>query len=108
MIRFLFLGLIRDRHRSLFPAIVVALGVMLTVVLHAWLSGVIGDSIEFTARFSTGHVKVMTSAYAENINQLPNDLALLNADKLLDSIKREFPEIEWSERIYFAGTCGCS
>jgi putative ABC transport system permease protein len=103
MIRFLFLGLIRDRQRSLFPVIVVALGVMLTVVLHAWLSGVIGDSIEFTARFATGHVKIMTSAYAENINQLPNDLALLDAGKLLDSIEREFPEIEWNERIYFAG-----
>ena len=103
MIKFLLLGLLRDRYRSLFPAIVVALGVMLTVVLHAWLSGVIGDSIEFTARFSTGHIKIMTSAYAENISQLPNDLALLNAGKLMDSIKKEFPEISWSERIYFAG-----
>jgi putative ABC transport system permease protein len=103
MIRFLFLGLIRDRHRSMFPIIVVALGVMLTVVLHAWLTGVFGDSIEFTARFSTGHVKIMTSAYAENINQLPNDLALLNATKLLDTIKNEYPEISWNERIYFAG-----
>jgi putative ABC transport system permease protein len=103
MIRFLFLGLIRDRQRSLFPVVVVALGVMLTVVLHAWLSGVIGDSIEFSARFATGHVKIMSSAYAENINQLPNDLALLDAGKLLDSIEREFPEIEWNERIYFAG-----
>ena len=103
MIKFLLLGLLRDRYRSLFPAIVVALGVMLTVVLHAWLSGVIGDSIEFTARFSTGHIKIMTSAYAENISQLPNDLALMNASKLMDSIKKEFPEISWSERIYFAG-----
>jgi putative ABC transport system permease protein len=103
MIKFLFLGLIRDRHRSLFPAVVVALGVMLTVVLHAWLSGVIGDSIEFAARFTTGHVKVMTSAYAENISQLPNDLALLNAAKLFGTIKKEFPDMSWSERIYFAG-----
>ena len=103
MIKFLLLGLIRDRHRSLFPAIVVALGVFLTVVLHAWLTGVFGDSIEFTARFSTGHVKVMTSAYAENITQLPNDLALLNANKLIDTIRKEFPEISWSERIYFGG-----
>jgi putative ABC transport system permease protein len=103
MIKFLFLGLIRDRHRSLFPVIVVALGVMLTVVLHAWLSGVIGDSIEFTARFATGHVKVMTAAYAENINQLPNDLALLDATKLIDTIKKEYPGLSWSQRIYFAG-----
>jgi putative ABC transport system permease protein len=103
MIRFLFLGLIRDRHRSQFPLIVVALGAMLAVVFHAWLSGVFGDSIEFTARFSTGHVKVMTQAYAENINQLPNDLAILDAGKLMDSLKSEFPDMEWSQRIYFGG-----
>jgi putative ABC transport system permease protein len=103
MIKFLFTGLIRDRQRSQFPIIVIALGVFLTVVLHAWLTGVFGDSIEMTARFSTGHVKVTTAAYAENINQFPNDLALLDAGKLLDTLRAEFPEMKWSERIYFAG-----
>lgn len=103
MIKFLLTGLIRDSHRSKFPVIVVALGVMLTVLFHAWLSGVIGESIELTAHFSTGHVKVMTSAYAENISQLPNDLAILDAGRLLDTLGAEFPYISWCERIYFAG-----
>ncbi len=103
MIKFLLLGLIRDRHRSQFPVMIVSLGVMLTVVFHSWLSGVIGESIEFTARFSTGHVKVMTAAYAENIDQVPNDLAILNSGILLDSLEKEFPEMTWSERIYFGG-----
>jgi len=103
MIRFLLKGLLRDRHRSLLPIIVVALGVMLTVVFHSWLTGVLGDSIEFNARFTTGHVKVMTKAYAENISQMPNDLALLNATKLMDSLKSDFPEMDWVERIHFAG-----
>lgn len=103
MIRFLLKGLLRDRHRSLLPVIVVALGVMLTVVFHSWLTGVLGDSIEFNARFTTGHVKVMTSAYAENMSQMPNDLALLNTTKLIGSLKSEFPEMDWVERIHFAG-----
>jgi putative ABC transport system permease protein len=103
MIKFLFTGLLRDRQRSLFPVIVVALGVMLTVVFHAWLSGVMGDSIEITARFSTGHVKVMTSAYAENVDQFPNDLAILDAQQLTDTLRAEFPDMYWSDRIYFAG-----
>ena len=58
MIRFLLKGFLRDRHRSLLPIIVVAIGVMLTVVFQSWLTGVLGDSIEFNARFTTGHVKV--------------------------------------------------
>jgi putative ABC transport system permease protein len=103
MIRFLLKGLLRDRHRSLLPIIVVALGVMLTVVFHSWLTGVLGDSIEFNARFTTGHVKVMTKAYAENMSQMPNDLALLNTTKLMDSLKSDFPGMDWVERIHFAG-----
>jgi putative ABC transport system permease protein len=103
MIRFLLQGLLRDRHRSLMPVIIVFLGVMLTVVFQSWLSGVMGDSIETNARFSTGHVKIMTRAYADNIDQMPNDLALLGTDTLMRKIKHEFPQVQWVERIHFAG-----
>lgn len=103
MIKFLLKGLLRDRNRSLMPILVVAIGVMLTVVFHSWLTGVLGDSIEFNARFNTGHVKVMTIAYADNVNQMPNDLALLGSKSLMASLKSDFPEMDWVERIHFAG-----
>jgi putative ABC transport system permease protein len=103
MMQFLLKGLLRDRHRSLLPMIIVTLGVMLTVVFHSWITGIIGDSIEFNARFSTGHVKIMTKAYADNIDQMPNDLALLGTDTLMTALKRDYPGLEWTERIHFAG-----
>jgi len=103
MIRFLFKGLLRDKHRSLIPFLVTASGVMLTVVFHAWITGVIGNSIEFNARFSAGHVKIMTRAYAENATQSPNDLAILGTDTLTPVIASQWPEMEFAERIYFAG-----
>jgi putative ABC transport system permease protein len=103
MIRFLFKGLLRDKHRSLIPFLVTASGVMLTVVFHAWITGVIGNSIEFNARFSAGHVKIMTRAYAENATQSPNDLAILGTDTLIPIIASQWPEMEFAERIYFAG-----
>lgn len=103
MIEFLLKGLLRDRHRSLVPILVVTLGVMLTVVFQAWITGIMADSIEFTAMFTTGHVKVMTKAYAENVDQMPNDLALTGADSLMQFLALEFPEAEWVERIHFAG-----
>ncbi len=103
MIRFLFLGLIRDKHRSLMPLIVTSSGVMLTVIFHAWITGVINNSIEFNARFSTGHVKIMTRAYAEYTSQSPNDLAILETDSLMYNVSAMIPEMEFSERIYFAG-----
>lgn len=103
MIRFLLKGLIRDKHRSFLPFLVISSGVMLTVVFHAWITGVIGNSIEFNARFSSGHVKIMTRAYSENATQSPNDLAILGTDTLAGIIARQFPEIEIAERIYFGG-----
>ena len=103
MLRFFIKGLIRDRQRSLLPIIVVTLGVMLTVVGHTWITGIMGDIIDFNARFSTGHVKIMTSEYYENINQVPNDLALLESDAFVTELKEKYPDMTWVERINFGG-----
>jgi putative ABC transport system permease protein len=71
--------------------------------MFCWLNGVLSDSIELNARFNAGHVKIMTAAYAKNVDQLPNDLALTGVDTLLIRLKKEFPEIVWGERIHFGG-----
>ncbi|HHV85554.1 MAG TPA: FtsX-like permease family protein [Petrimonas sp.] len=103
MLKFLLKGLMRDRSRSLLPVIVVTLGVMITVFMHAYLSGVLGESLEKTADFSEGHVKVETKAYADNLSQLPNDLALVGVDTLVKSLERLYPEYNWVRRIDFGG-----
>ncbi len=103
MIKFILKGLMRDSSRSRLPVLVVSIGVMLTVLLHAYVKGVMGDMIEMNARFSDGHVKVMTRAYAENMSQMPNDMALLNSGDLLKSLGKQFPDMEWAERIQFSG-----
>jgi putative ABC transport system permease protein len=103
MIKFLLKGILRDRQRSLFPIIIVTCGVMLTVILHCWLTGIMDDVFDLTARFSTGDVKVMTRAYAENADQMPNDLALLGVNKLLKSLQQQFPKMIWVKRIQFGG-----
>ena len=103
MLRFYIKGLFRDRSRSLMPIIVVAIGVTLVVLMQCWVTGVLGDMIVFNARFATGHVKVMSRAYNENIDQKPNDLALLGTEQVLEDLTREFPGLEWAERIQFGG-----
>jgi putative ABC transport system permease protein len=103
MIQFLLKGILRDKSRSILPIIVVSIGVALTVVLSAYMKGAFGDMIDQNARFKTGHVKIMTKAYAENKAQLPNDLALLEVDKLMESLDKYFPEMEWVNRIRFGG-----
>jgi len=103
MIRFLLKGLFRDRSRSLFPFLTVLVGVVLTVFLHAWLTGVISSLIQSTADFSTGHVRVMTRAYAKEADQVPNDLALLGIDTLIAELKHDYPDLLWTPRIKFGG-----
>jgi len=103
MIKFLIKGLLRDSHRSRLPLAVVAVGVMLTILLTTWITGVLGDSINLNAKLATGHLKVMTRAYRENMDQLPVDLALTGTDELMKSLRTDFPSVSWVERIEFGG-----
>lgn len=103
MIKFILKGILRDKSRSLLPIIVVAIGVALTVLFNGYIAGAMGDIVDQNARFDAGHVKVVTRAYAENINQIPNDLAILDADELTDSLQQEFPNFQWTQRIKFGG-----
>ncbi|MCK5145794.1 ABC transporter permease [bacterium] len=103
MIRFLLKGLVRDRHRSLFPILVVSIGVMLTVFAHSWFSGMINDIIDSNAKFDTGHIKIMSRSYAENKDQTPNDLALTGINDLLQQLRDDIPEMAWTPRIKFGG-----
>ena len=103
MIRFLLKGLLRDHSRSLFPVLIVAIGVALTVLLQSWIGGVMGDMIRSNANFSTGHVKLTTRAYAENEDQIPNDLALLDVGDLLRDVRNRCPGMNFVERIHFGG-----
>ncbi len=103
MIKFIFKAILRDKNRSLLPVTVVSIGVFLTIVLSGYLSGMLGDMIDQTARFQTGHVKVMTRAYADNIDQMPNDLALLGIDSIHDELNADFPDYRWVNRINFGG-----
>lgn len=103
MIRFFIKGLIRDRQRSLLPIIVVSIGVMMAVFLQAWITGIMGDMVDFNAKFSTGHVKIMSKAYKEYADQKPNDLALLDTDAFMQELNEKYPDMTWVDRINFGG-----
>lgn len=103
MLKFLVKGILRDHHRSRFPILIVSAGVMLTVLIHCWISGVLGEMIDTSAAFATGHVKIMSRAYAENEGQLPNDLALSGIKSLVAELNQDYPDMTWVERIKFGG-----
>ncbi|MDR2764411.1 MAG: FtsX-like permease family protein [Tannerella sp.] len=103
MEKFLWKGIIRDKSRSLLPVIVVATGVFFVIVMDGIAGGMMGSMIRMTASFQTGHLKVMTRACAENEEQQPLDLALLDVDRLMETLAARQPEVEWNARIRFGG-----
>jgi putative ABC transport system permease protein len=103
MIKFLLKGLLRDRSRSLFPIITVAFGAFLNLFMAAFMDGVMGNMYNTTAHHSTGHVKIMTRAYAAEADQKPNDLALLDVSEFLQKVQKDYPDIIWVQRISFGG-----
>lgn len=82
--------------------LVVAIGVMLAVFSRGYINGIMVDMIEQTARFNSGHVKVITKAYSENLDQIPNDLALMQTGNLKESLENDFPG--HCRNIYRAGS----
>ena len=103
MIKFLLKGILRDKSKSLIPVCVISLGVFITVFMSGFVDGVLSEMISSNANLDTGHLKVMTKPYNENKDQLPNDLALLEIDLLIESLESEYPNLEWVPRIKFGG-----
>jgi putative ABC transport system permease protein len=103
MFRFLMKGMLRDRHRSLLPSIVVTLGVFMTVGMFAYMKGVMGDMLNNTARLESGHVKITSLAYRSEVDILPNDLAMEDGPAMLAMLRQDYPQLSWSERIKFGG-----
>ena len=103
MIKFILKGIIRDRSRSLFPILTVLLGVALAVLGYCYFSGVLTSWVQTSAKFESGHMKIMSRAYAENADQMPNDLAFIGVDNLMADLKKDFPDLIIAQRIKFGG-----
>ena len=103
MIKFLIKGLIRDQSRSLFPVLIIILIVAIIIFTKGFMTGMLNGMFVDTAVISTGHLKIMTRAYKEESQLLPNDLALLETGQLIEELNRKYPDYFWTPRITFAG-----
>ena len=103
MIKFLTIGLLRDRSRSLFPVLVITLTVTLVIFTIGFMQGMLNNLLLDTAVILTGHEKVVTRAYSEESQHMPNDLALMDVDQFIENLEQEYPDFFWSPRITFAG-----
>ena len=103
MIYFLIKGLLRDRSRSLFPVIIITITVAIVIFAIGFMKGSMNSVFQSTAVIISGHEKVVTRAYREESQMLPNDLALLDVDEIIRNLDKEYPDHFWSPRITFGG-----
>ena len=103
MMYFLIKGLFRDRSRSLFPVIIITITVTIVIFAIGFMKGSMNSVFQSTAVIISGHEKVVTRAYKEESQMLPNDLALLNVDQIISNLDKEYPDHFWSPRITFGG-----
>jgi len=103
MIRFLTKGLLRDRSRSLFPVVIITITVGIVIFTFGFMKGTMNSVFLDTAVIISGHEKVVTRAYKEESQMLPNDLALLDVDQIIKNLNKEYPTHFWSPRITFGG-----
>ena len=103
MIRFLTKGLLRDRSRSLFPVVIITITVGIVIFTIGFMKGTMNSVFLDTAVIISGHEKVVTRAYKEESQMLPNDLALLDVDQIIKNLNKEYPTHFWSPRITFGG-----
>jgi ABC-type lipoprotein release transport system permease subunit len=75
-----FRDLLRNRRRSFFTALAVALGLALLMLLNGYIAGVMEDSLQTTIRLRTGHVQVRAASYEEEKLSLQWQDLIKNAD----------------------------
>ena len=90
MINFLIKGLFRDRSRSLFPVLIITITVAVVIFAIGFMKGAMNDLFLNTAVIISGHEKVVTRAYEEESQMLPNDLALLDVDQLIINLDKYY------------------
>jgi len=103
MIKFLAKGLIRDKTRSLFPTIIITITVAIVIFALGFMRGMLNNVFLDTAVIMSGYEKVVTRAYKKEMQMLPLDLALMDIEKMISNLNRDYPNYFWSPRINFGG-----
>jgi len=100
MIRWLLKGIWRDKTRSLFPFLVITVGVTLLIYLLGFMEGVFAGMIDISAHLDTGHLRFVNKPFYDEEHLNPLDRALAGQKETLQWLQQNGDSrIEWSPRI---------
>ncbi len=103
ILKMAFRDLGRNRRRSFFSALAVAIGLALLMLMSSVIQGEMGSAIESAIQLQSGHIQVRAASYDENKSSLKWEDLVENPDQLasevsaLDQVKAATP------RLYASG-----
>lgn len=100
MIKLLFQGIIRDKSRSVFPFIVVTIGVALMIELVGFMDGMTNGMLNLTANLDTGRLRLVNKPFYDEEHLNPMDRSLAGQAETKRWLRQNGdPEIQWAPRI---------
>ena len=100
MIRWVLQGIFRDKSRSLFPFLVVTVGVTLMVSLFGFMEGVLMGMLDMTANLDTGQLRFVNKPFFEEEYLNPMDRSLAAQQETLAWLhKNSRSNMVWAPRI---------
>ena len=103
ILKMAFRDLGRNRRRSFFSALAVAIGLALLMLMASVIQGEMGSALESAIHLQTGHIQIRAASYDENKSSLKWEDLVENPDQIasqigaLDQVKAATP------RLYASG-----
>src|SRR5512140_3342590 len=99
ILKMAFRDLGRNRRRSFFSALAVAIGLALLMLLSSVIQGEMGSALESAIKLQTGHIQIRATTYDENKSSLKWEDLVENPDQVaaqiakLDQVKAVTPRL---------------
>jgi len=99
ILKMAFRDLGRNRRRSFFSALAVAIGLALLMLMSSVIQGEMGSAIESAIQLQSGHIQVRAASYDENKSSLKWEDLVENPDQIasevsaLDEVKAATPRL---------------
>ncbi len=95
--------LLRNRRRSIFTLLAVALGLALLIVINGLIAGMMEDALQNSIRLRTGHVQLRAPSYEEKKMSLQWQDLLDNPDALATDIN-SMSQVKAAAPVLWAGS----
>lgn len=101
IVKMAFRNIGRSRRRTILTAVTAGVVVMVIIFMQGYMTGMMNKMFELSARFTTGHLKVLAKGYADKEALMPLDLAVIDSGRVAKEAEKLDHVTAVSRRIKF-------